>query len=68
MTRDVVCGLEIDEAAAEEAGLASEYEDQVYYFCSNECKAKFDHTPAVFAEPTLEEQREDNEGGRPFAG
>ncbi len=67
MTRDAVCGMEIDEAAAEQAGLASEYEDRVYHFCSNQCKAKFDHTPAVFAEPTLDQQREDNEGPRPFA-
>ncbi len=44
---DPVCGLEVDPAQA--AG-HSEYEDHVYYFCSNDCKQKFDRAPGDFAD------------------
>jgi YHS domain-containing protein len=44
---DPVCGMEVDLANA--AG-HSEYEDRMYYFCSQECKKKFDLQPGDFAE------------------
>ena len=68
MKRDVVCGAVIDEGTAMEAGLASINAGQTYYFCGYECKQRFDAEPALFAEPTLDEQRQDNEGGPAYAG
>lgn len=44
---DPVCGMEVDPAHA--AGY-SEYEDKVYYFCSNDCKKQFDSGPTNFAD------------------
>ena len=46
MTKDPVCGMQIDEADA--AG-QSEYQRETYYFCSALCKEKFDADPARFA-------------------
>ena len=45
MTKDPVCGMEIDEKAA--AG-KSEYEGKTYYFCSSGCKKTFDANPAKY--------------------
>jgi len=44
---DPVCGMEVDPATA--AGY-SEYEDKVYYFCSNDCKRKFESGPTEYAD------------------
>jgi Cu+-exporting ATPase len=44
---DPVCGMEVDPAQA--AG-NSEYEDRVYWFCSHQCKQRFDLCPSEFAE------------------
>jgi Cu+-exporting ATPase len=44
---DPVCGMEVDPANA--VG-HSEFEDRVYYFCSRECKEKFELGPADFAD------------------
>jgi len=46
MEKDVVCGMQVDPAKA--AG-TSEYQGKTYYFCSTNCKAKFDANPAQFA-------------------
>jgi YHS domain-containing protein len=47
--RDPVCGMEV--APAKAAG-HSEYRGQTYTFCSRECKAKFDGSPAKYARQT----------------
>ena len=44
---DPVCGMEVDPLHA--AG-HSEYEDRVYYFCSAQCKQKFDLAPAEYSD------------------
>jgi len=44
---DPVCGMEVDPANA--AG-HSEFEDRVYYFCSNDCKQKFELGPTEYAD------------------
>jgi len=44
---DPVCGMEVD--PAQSAG-HSEYEDRVYYFCSTDCKKRFDLAPGDYAE------------------
>jgi YHS domain-containing protein len=46
--KDPVCGMVIDSEAA--AG-SSTYEEQVYYFCSTECKREFDRNPKKYVEP-----------------
>ena len=46
MAKDPVCGMTVDEKTA--AATAS-YQGRTYYFCSTECKATFDKTPAKFA-------------------
>jgi Cu+-exporting ATPase len=46
--RDPVCGMDIEPAKA--AG-QSAYGGRTYYFCSSQCKAKFDADPARYAEP-----------------
>lgn len=38
MVRDPVCDMEIDES---EAAATAEYEDDTYYFCSEQCKDRF---------------------------
>ena len=44
--RDPVCGMEVDEKNA--AG-RSQHQGQTYYFCSEDCKEKFDQNPQQFA-------------------
>ncbi|HWQ36696.1 MAG TPA: YHS domain-containing protein [Blastocatellia bacterium] len=39
---DPVCGMQVDE---ENAAGESEYLEQRYYFCSEDCKHKFDQRP-----------------------
>ncbi|MBI5839804.1 MAG: YHS domain-containing protein [Chloroflexi bacterium] len=43
--KDLVCGMDIDPAAA--AG-KSEYKGQTYYFCSLGCKKSFDKEPEKY--------------------
>jgi Cu+-exporting ATPase len=47
MTRDPVCGMEVEEKSA--VGKV-EHEGRVYYFCSDGCKAAFLKNPAKFAQ------------------
>ena len=46
---DPVCGMEVDRDRARSAGRTSAYKDVEYYFCSDECKKKFEADPAKFA-------------------
>jgi len=45
MTIDLVCGMQVDEKSALHK---SEYEGQVYYFCSSGCKRDFDRSPEKY--------------------
>jgi YHS domain-containing protein len=45
MVKDPVCGMEIDSS---QAAAQSQYQGQTYYFCSVECKQKFDANPKEF--------------------
>jgi Cu+-exporting ATPase len=50
MAVDPVCGIHVDERAAKpEEEYTSQYSDQTFYFCSNDCKETFDATPAQYA-------------------
>lgn len=42
MTRDPVCGMQVDE---NKASATSTYQGQKFAFCGPECKAKFDQNP-----------------------
>ena len=46
MTKDPVCGMEVDEKTATNK---SEYKGQTYYFCSPGCKNAFDKDPEKYA-------------------
>jgi YHS domain-containing protein len=47
MTKDPVCGMQINESDA--AG-KSEYKGKVYFFCSPSCKSTFDKDPDKYAD------------------
>lgn len=44
MQKDPVCGMSVDTNDAEN----STYQGKTYYFCSEDCKTKFDKKPAQF--------------------
>jgi len=44
--KDPVCGMKIK---ASEAKFKSEYKGKTYYFCSSDCKAKFEKEPEKYA-------------------
>ncbi|HXG66398.1 MAG TPA: YHS domain-containing protein [Blastocatellia bacterium] len=43
---DPVCGMPVDE---QQAAGKSGYKGKMYYFCSQDCKTKFDSKPEQFA-------------------
>ena len=43
--RDPVCNMEVDERSA---AARSEYNGQAYYFCSQNCKNRFDQNPQQY--------------------
>jgi RND family efflux transporter MFP subunit len=47
--KDPVCGMEVDVKAAVAAGLKSDYKGRTFYFCSDDCKKKFDKEPGAYA-------------------
>jgi Cu+-exporting ATPase len=49
MGLDPVCKMEVNPASAE---AQSEYEGQTFYFCSEECKQKFDANPQQYLDET----------------
>ena len=54
MTRDPVCGEELEEATAP---LSSEYEENIYYFCSESCQQQFEAQPQKYEAAALAERR-----------
>lgn len=48
MTKDPVCGMQVDEA---HAAATAQYRGQAFYFCSVSCKAAFEKHPEKYAEP-----------------
>jgi Cu+-exporting ATPase len=49
MTKDPVCGMQIDE---EQAASKIDYKGETYYFCSAGCKQKFEASPQQYARKT----------------
>jgi YHS domain-containing protein len=46
---DPVCGMTVKVAAAEAAGLTTEYEGKTYAFCRSGCQRAFAEEPAMYA-------------------
>ena len=49
---DVVCSMVVD---TNKTKIISYYKGEKYYFCSNECKAKFDANPAEYFKKPADE-------------
>jgi Cu+-exporting ATPase len=49
MGLDPVCGMEVNPASAE---AQSEHGGQTFYFCSMECKERFDRNPLQYLDET----------------
>jgi P-type Cu+ transporter len=49
MPRDPVCQMEVSE---KDAAATSQYEDDTYYFCAEDCKEKFDQDPERYVSRT----------------
>jgi P-type Cu+ transporter len=43
---DPICGMQVEEAGNAES---SDYQGRTYYFCSRDCRAKFEENPEPFA-------------------
>jgi YHS domain-containing protein len=48
VSKDPVCGMDVDETSARAAGRTSEHEGRTYFFCAPGCKEAFDKNPASF--------------------
>ena len=46
MKTDPVCGMQVE---PDKAQSKEDYEGRTYYFCSRDCKHKFDENPSRFA-------------------
>ncbi|MFO7245576.1 MAG: YHS domain-containing protein [Thermaerobacter sp.] len=52
MAVDPVCGMEIDEALAEDLGAERlEYRGRVYWFCCPHCRRQFEADPERYLQP-----------------
>lgn len=50
MAVDPVCGIHVDERAAQPTQeYTSQYAGQNFYFCSDDCKTTFDEAPEQYA-------------------
>jgi len=55
MAKDLVCGMEV---IKEETAPISNYKGNVYYFCSKNCKKKFDQNPEKYIKKETDLKRE----------
>lgn len=54
MSKDLVCGMEVDE---KKAPAKSVYMDKTYYFCAMSCKKDFEKNPGKYLkEPAMRER------------
>ncbi len=60
--KDPVCGMEVE---PDEAAGQSDFQGKTYYFCCNECKAKFDQNPQAFVKSAPRAQVHAPESARP---
>jgi len=50
LSKDPVCGMDVDESKAKAAGRISEHRGKNYYFCADVCKQQFDKDPGPYLE------------------
>ena len=51
MAVDPVCGIHVDEKAAETTGqYTSQIGGKTFYFCSQDCQDKFEQTPEAYSQ------------------
>jgi len=64
---DPSCGMVLDQKKAQSTGKSSTYQGKTYYFCSDECKLRFDKEPQryITKQPAGEMPHHDAEGGHP---
>ena len=48
VTKDLVCGMDVDPKDPEVAARKVDYKGKAYFFCSDDCKAKFAANPAAY--------------------
>lgn len=51
MTKDPVCGMEVDERRAKTQGFTAEFGGQMRFFCSAECRDMFTKDPTHHWQP-----------------
>jgi multidrug efflux pump subunit AcrA (membrane-fusion protein)/YHS domain-containing protein len=68
ISQDPVCGLQVSVKKAAQAGRKSVYEGRTYYFCSDECKARFDENPEKYAASTSEDETPNGHEASPAPG
>lgn len=49
-TKDPVCGMSVNEAAARASGKVAEHQGKAYFFCSDSCRTRFQGAPEKFAD------------------
>jgi Cu+-exporting ATPase len=54
MVIDPVCGMSVDENTAP---AKADYQGQTYYFCSTDCKTKFQREPEKYTQQQAQAQR-----------
>lgn len=45
---DLVCGMKVDPKGATAAGTTAQHDGKTYYFCSDECRTKFEKNPKQY--------------------
>lgn len=67
MATDPVCGMEVD---PQHAAAQATYDGVTYYFCSQDCKQRFELAPALYAQRTapLRDQSVTAPGGKGPSG
>ncbi len=49
-TKDPVCGMSVNEAAARASGKVADHQGKSYFFCSDSCRTRFQGAPEKFAD------------------
>lgn len=61
MTKDPVCGSEVDERSANAKGLTAEFGGQVRFFCSTQCRDMFKQSPTRHWQAQREQEQAEGE-------
>ena len=62
MTRDPVCGMDVDEREAQHKGLTAEFGGQIRFFCSEQCRDTFTKNPTAHWQAQAQQQQGQNPG------